>query len=434
MGNIARVTKGERPTLLEASKANELIDKINSLSNITIQKSNQDEVFVSSNGVSIHYKGGDGNLSGSGVDGFAGFIGFDGALAYEMQVEDGIITSLSETPGGINLGTGGTYNFLNANDHLKAYEIDLDNGFVKSIISKDSGFQGRSGFLELIDPSDITRTIRLLIRNGLISQVSTGYSNYAFASMEVCVDGVNQTKNIVTYASESNQTPPQPMPLDLDILTEFYTKQEADAKFFTQLDGDQRYLGINDGYTKQESQQLFVGALNPPFYTKAKSVDLFLQKRDADAKFVTIANNQQALQNLEQNLDNNLANAKTDLQNDINQNVKTLQLVDDQLQKNITENGEKIEGNEDKIADLEQAQRGHDQRISSLENASDDFYTKSEIDSIITDANQQLEDIAQTMQSGKCLEQIFNSLKLTIAEMQKQNGILENILNKLQNK
>lgn len=53
MTTIKEVVKGSTPTLLEASKANEVIKALNSLLNITIEYSTDFDVTYGSNGVSI---------------------------------------------------------------------------------------------------------------------------------------------------------------------------------------------------------------------------------------------------------------------------------------------------------------------------------------------------------------------------------------------
>ena len=44
---IQRVTKGSSPTLLDATKANELIDKVNALSNVQVVRGGNDTFVVS---------------------------------------------------------------------------------------------------------------------------------------------------------------------------------------------------------------------------------------------------------------------------------------------------------------------------------------------------------------------------------------------------
>lgn len=53
MSTIREVVKGATPTLLQASKANELIKAVNSLLNITINYSTDFDVNYGSNGVNI---------------------------------------------------------------------------------------------------------------------------------------------------------------------------------------------------------------------------------------------------------------------------------------------------------------------------------------------------------------------------------------------
>ena len=55
---IKRLTKGSTPTLLETSKGNEVIDSINAIANMTIQKGDKDHIEKTSTGIDIFYKGG----------------------------------------------------------------------------------------------------------------------------------------------------------------------------------------------------------------------------------------------------------------------------------------------------------------------------------------------------------------------------------------
>ena len=56
MKKIERLVKGATPTLLEAVKGNELIDRVNALANITIKAGTKDEVVYGSDGLAITYK------------------------------------------------------------------------------------------------------------------------------------------------------------------------------------------------------------------------------------------------------------------------------------------------------------------------------------------------------------------------------------------
>jgi hypothetical protein len=55
---IKRLVKGSTPTLLETSKGNEVIDSINAIANMTIQKGDKDHIEKTSTGIDIFYKGG----------------------------------------------------------------------------------------------------------------------------------------------------------------------------------------------------------------------------------------------------------------------------------------------------------------------------------------------------------------------------------------
>jgi hypothetical protein len=55
---IKRLVKGSTPTLLETSKGNEVINSINAIANMTIQKGDKDHIEKTSTGIDIFYKGG----------------------------------------------------------------------------------------------------------------------------------------------------------------------------------------------------------------------------------------------------------------------------------------------------------------------------------------------------------------------------------------
>ena len=53
---IERLVVGETPTLLEADKGNELIDRLNALANIEIEPGETDEILWGEDSVKIIYK------------------------------------------------------------------------------------------------------------------------------------------------------------------------------------------------------------------------------------------------------------------------------------------------------------------------------------------------------------------------------------------
>lgn len=53
---IERLVVGETPTLLEADKGNELIDRINALGSLSIEAGTKDEVIYADDGIRIRYK------------------------------------------------------------------------------------------------------------------------------------------------------------------------------------------------------------------------------------------------------------------------------------------------------------------------------------------------------------------------------------------
>lgn len=215
MAKINRVVKGERPTLLEASKANELIDKINALQNVTIQPGNQDIVYVTDQGVDIYYKGTPGTtpppsstFQGSGVFDVLQVLNFNGLESSIVQIEDGIVTEVEH--GDVALGT----NFS----------------------------------LQLLDPTNPQRIIELLIVNGLVASVTTKDSNYRWTNVSVCVDGVNTNRRFLTQSGEAGELLTQQNLLTGDVLAQFYTKQETDTL----------YTRKSDSYTKAQSDLKFI--------------------------------------------------------------------------------------------------------------------------------------------------------------------------------
>lgn len=253
MAKVGRVKKGKRPTLLETTKANEVIDAINILHNVTIKKGSQDEVIISPQGVDIFY---DGNTNGSGANAIIESISLDGSSGVEIDVEGGIIQSV--TSRNSSLGTSRIIRLIDAFDFTKCREFVLENGLVKSVSVFPSQFSGTTQFLELLDPTDPTRLVRLVIRGGVISSVTTTPSRYELQSVEVCVDGVNTTKNFLAYDANN----PNAQPLDPgSVLNIIYTKTEADALFIKVPDGDARYSMKSDTYTKAESDARFANQL-----------------------------------------------------------------------------------------------------------------------------------------------------------------------------
>lgn len=99
---ISGLVKDERPTLLEAEKGNELIDALNALANITIQKGRDDEVTYAEDGVTITY--------GPGFD----FI-FSGSVKV-----------------------------IDANDLTQLYVITFDKGSLVSVTTESSGWEEKS--------------------------------------------------------------------------------------------------------------------------------------------------------------------------------------------------------------------------------------------------------------------------------------------------
>tara|TARA_R100001163_G_C5039430_1_gene177889 strand:- start:709 stop:1089 length:381 start_codon:yes stop_codon:yes gene_type:complete len=91
-GEIVELVKGERPTLLEAEKGNEVIDALNVLGNITIEKGTDDEVQYSADGVKIIYGIG---ISTDQDGTFALLNADDLTQKVTVTIEDGSITDIT---------------------------------------------------------------------------------------------------------------------------------------------------------------------------------------------------------------------------------------------------------------------------------------------------------------------------------------------------
>lgn len=187
MNKIQKLKKGSRPTLLETSKGNELIDHINALQNVTIQKGSKDEVLVTNNGVEIIY-------SGSSTSGATGVI-----------------------------------NAVDASDATKSIDLQVSDGLIESIGSGLSTLTGIDQFLELLDPTDLTRLIRINIQGGFIKGIEVVASQFEFTSVEVCINGQNQFKEFLTF--NNNNPAPQPIQNATGLLNDYYTKTQVDQLF-----------------------------------------------------------------------------------------------------------------------------------------------------------------------------------------------------------
>ena len=100
--SIERLVKGYRPTLLETDKGNEVIDALNSLRVMTIESGDDDKVELSTDGVKIIYKGTDSDV------------------------------------------TDQTIKLIDANDITKVFEINIENGIIKSIKIVDSEYKEKT--------------------------------------------------------------------------------------------------------------------------------------------------------------------------------------------------------------------------------------------------------------------------------------------------
>ena len=189
MNKIQKLKKGFRPTLLETSKGNELIDHINALQNVTIQRGSRDEVLVSSNGVQIIY--------------------------------DGQANSTT--------GATGTVQTVDSQDPTKSIDLNVIDGIIESIGSGVSTLTGIDQFLELLDPTDLKRLIRISIQGGFVKGIEVVASQSEFTSVEVCINGQNQTKEFLTL--NKNNPAPQPIQGASGLLNNYYTSADIDQLF-----------------------------------------------------------------------------------------------------------------------------------------------------------------------------------------------------------
>ena len=93
--DIEELVKGERPTLLEAVKGNEVIDALNVLGNMTIERGTEEEVQYSEDGVKIIYGGGEGltiKIHFVTTDPDSG-----ASIPHTFQFTNGILTSYDES-------------------------------------------------------------------------------------------------------------------------------------------------------------------------------------------------------------------------------------------------------------------------------------------------------------------------------------------------
>jgi hypothetical protein len=189
VNKIQKLKKGFRPTLLETSKGNELIDHINALQNVTIQRGSRDEVLVTSNGVQIIY--------------------------------DGQANSTT--------GATGTVQTVDSQDPTKSIDLNVIDGIIESIGSGVSTLTGIDQFLELLDPTDLKRLIRISIQGGFVKGIEVVASQFEFTSVEVCINGQNQTKEFLTL--NKNNPAPQPIQGASGLLNNYYTSADVDQLF-----------------------------------------------------------------------------------------------------------------------------------------------------------------------------------------------------------
>ena len=88
--DIEELVKGERPTLLEAEKGNEVIDSLNVLGNMTIERGTDDEVQYSEDGVKIIYGGNLDDVSGT----FRMLDAEDVTKKISVTIDRGIVTEI----------------------------------------------------------------------------------------------------------------------------------------------------------------------------------------------------------------------------------------------------------------------------------------------------------------------------------------------------
>lgn len=114
--NIAELVKGQSPTLLTASKGNELIKALNILANIEIYADSSDSVKYTDSGIYIYYKKAGYDISGE----FEFIDASDITKMYKITVEEGDITSVEYVDSAYSIkeveicedGEPVTYNFV----------------------------------------------------------------------------------------------------------------------------------------------------------------------------------------------------------------------------------------------------------------------------------------------------------------------------------
>ena len=96
--SIGRLVQGERPTLIEASKGNELIDALNALRNFSIKSGDEDKVDFTSDGVAIEYKG----VDSTEADRTINLINADDLTqSLSLKIKNGVIETISTGDSGI---------------------------------------------------------------------------------------------------------------------------------------------------------------------------------------------------------------------------------------------------------------------------------------------------------------------------------------------
>jgi hypothetical protein len=92
---ITLVIKGQSPTLLHAGKANELIQAINALQNISISRGDRDQVIYSSDSIEITLAGGGG---GSAFTGELPEVVLHNGETWTLSFQNGICSSAELIP------------------------------------------------------------------------------------------------------------------------------------------------------------------------------------------------------------------------------------------------------------------------------------------------------------------------------------------------
>jgi len=233
---LKQVNKGSTPTLLVAEKANEVINAINSLSDIRIHGGTEERVEVGHYGVDIYYKTteAESSLNGSallvaGIDDAYRLTFRNGIVTSIMredspfmQYPDGVFESIADGLGEIiriDIRNGviqpqadgslfetrpskmaeyeqGKKVFLDAVDITKHHVIDYENGLAKTDEVQNSLFENLPSGTYTFMLSSL-QGLRMVVSHGVIRSMTLTSGGVAVETHNVCEDGENKEVNFV---------------------------------------------------------------------------------------------------------------------------------------------------------------------------------------------------------------------------------------------